>query len=505
MMADTVTILYDSSDLTLNCEASPGGLSSTSIITPKDSSMSPGHFFNDTLLWFNSTAKCWFSNNEAWSSLALFGYAFGDNSQSFTLNDGQLSVPNPLHVQPIKDGKPQSSPGQWLNITGEPPIMSGINNMSIDYALAIPKESANMLGQTILVDDGNSEVVWTEGWEVSDYDGRSAEYFQPLPEGVSISPKAHGNTTHSSNKIGDSTFTFKFAGTSIQVVGFKPVNFGVNSAFVMTFDIDGNTTTQHYFQQDGPDGAPHFIYFNTDSLQPGNHVLTANITGNVGNTTAFIDYISYKASFSLLSEKPNFQDDSGNNSSGTTPGGDTPSAAPAKTSHTAAIIGGCVGSVILLILLGFGFWYLRRKRLQKRRYSLHSQKTEEVVDPFTIPVSNANSTSLESYGVDEKSYRISEPDEPGRLFWQDSSHHSLSYSPDSNHQQSLAQNPLHLGDSVSNIPSHSMTQEFQQDEAVAQRIRNLEIQMGIVNQEMNRYIVPPGYTTSSESVGGRQE
>ncbi|THU81830.1 hypothetical protein K435DRAFT_808762 [Dendrothele bispora CBS 962.96] len=358
--------------------------------------------------------------------------------------------------------------------------------MSIDYALAVPRESTNMLGQTIFVDDGSPEIVWTGGWEVNDYDGRSSEYFQPLPEGVSISPKAHGNATHSSNKIGE-TFTFKFAGTSIQVVGFKPVNFGVNSAFVMAFDIDGNTTTQHYFQQDGPDGSPHFVYFSTDSLQPGNHVLTANITENVGNTSAFIDYLSYKASFSLLSEKPDFQDAS-NNSNGTNPAGNTPPAGPnsSKSTNTAAIIGGCIGGVILLALLGFGFWFLRRRKLQQRRYSLHSQRTEEVVEPYTIPV-NTRPASTESYIVDEKTVRIPEPDEPGRLFWQDSSQHPPTHPSNSNHEHSSVQNDLHPTDSVSNISAQDL--KLQHDEAVAQRIRNLEVQIGIMNQEMNSHTV----------------
>ncbi|THU96641.1 hypothetical protein K435DRAFT_858349 [Dendrothele bispora CBS 962.96] len=499
-MADTVTILYDSSDLVITCGASPGGLPSTSTI------IRPDRFLNDTILWFNSTANCWLSNNEAWGSLALFGYAFGDVSQSFILNEGspgERSVPNPLHVQPIKDGSPQSSPGQWLNLTADPPMMSGINNMSIDYALAIPKESTNMLGQTIFVDDGNPEIVWTAGWEVSDYDGRSSEYFQPLLDGVSISPKAHGNATHSSNKIGE-TFTFKFAGTSMQVVGFKPVNFALDSAFVMTFDIDGNTTTQHYFQQDNPyaSGIPHFVYFSTDSLQSGNHVFTANITENVGNTSAFIDYLSYKASFSLLSEKPDFQDAS-NSSNGTNPMGNTPSAGsnPPKSTNIAAIIGGCIGGVTLLALLGFGFWYLRRRKLQQRRHSLHSQRTEDIVEPFTIPVPNTRATSTKRSITNEKTFRVPEPDEPGRLFWQDSSQHPPTHPSNSNHEYSSVQNDLHPMDSVSNVSA----QELQHDEAVAQRIRNLEAQIGIMNQEMNRYIVPPGYTSQNASVVGRRE
>jgi len=127
----------------------------------------------------------------------------------------------------------------------------------------------------------------------------------------------------------------------------------------------------------------NYLLFSHDSLVPGNHTLTLNVTSIVGSRSFTIDYLTYEPSFGSLSAKPKFTSIT-NSSSGSGPGSGTTSgnngsssgnsspidSGSGKSSNTGAIAGGVVGGVVAVVIaFGLLVWYRRRNKndLQKAK------------------------------------------------------------------------------------------------------------------------------------------
>ncbi|KAJ7451338.1 hypothetical protein FB451DRAFT_1145721 [Mycena latifolia] len=253
---------------------------------------------------------------------------------------------------------------------------TGARGLALDYALVAVGQSTVLKGQTILVDDSSSEIIWNGNWTVK------ANYTLPVPCELPFGPRSdndpgvaftakmtpHGNSSRFSSVVGDS-FTFQFAGTAISVSGITPGDDqGPDWLLGMNFTLDGKTTAASFTREPDYITKPHFVYFSARSLKPGNHTLVAKITDVAGTQTpsAHIDYITYDPSFLTLHDKPNFSSSISGANASQIPGqpSSTPSstAAPAtggtggRHSHAGAIAGGVLGGCCLVFLIIFFIW-----------------------------------------------------------------------------------------------------------------------------------------------------
>ncbi|KAK7461015.1 hypothetical protein VKT23_008943 [Stygiomarasmius scandens] len=387
-----------------------------------------------------SNTSCFFSHHmEPRTTMAFYGFTPpADVDQSFDHAIGGSAV------QRVTSIYPEPNIGDlWFTSTlaGDDSIEQidiGPNGplLVFDYAIATVAELEELRGQTILVDDSNSEIQWVGAWQ----ERRNYTLFSgvTLPRGDSRNPvptRPHGNGTHESDSVGAS-MVFQFQGSSILVAGIAPINRTVESFApgpvlsppVSDFLLELNVTldgTSHsvVFTNGGlsqPGGSPHFPYFRNDSLEEGNHTLIMTVKNVTGNTSVVVDYITYKPSFATLQNKPNFPPINLDNNTTSAPSPtSTPPPNPGdKSNNVGAIAGGVVGGVAFLVLLVLGFWLLRRKREKQIRH-LHKHdsmnvpsNTREVsnsglsslaVEPFILPIptetssrKGAQSVSLQS-------------------------------------------------------------------------------------------------------------
>ncbi|THV02082.1 hypothetical protein K435DRAFT_963332 [Dendrothele bispora CBS 962.96] len=221
--------------------------------------------------------------------------------------------------------------------------------LAIDYALIKVSNQTHFQGQTIIVDDANSEIEWNGNWT------ERSNYFLELPNlsafGTNLSDpsvklRPHGNGTKTSGTEGDS-FTFQFAGTSILIAGTNPSLPG-SGTLTMNFKVDDKSTQRTFtfnprFTDSTLPGLPNFVYFSDDALPSGNHNLTVEVTHT-----------------------------------------SSPDLSSSKHSVNAGVIAGAViGSLVLLAFIaGFGFWWLRRrKRMSARqRFSIFSERPATDLD-----------------------------------------------------------------------------------------------------------------------------
>ncbi|KAK7464962.1 hypothetical protein VKT23_006170 [Stygiomarasmius scandens] len=86
-----------------------------------------------------------------------------------------------------------------------------------------------------------------------------------------------------------------------------------------------------------------------------------------------------------------------------------------------------------------------------------------------------------------------------------SNHLSLNPIPDSpSHSQDLSREEVHPTESASNVSGSSNTTESRDE--LAARIREMQMQMGMMTREISRFMVPPAYVSQNGSaLGGRQE
>jgi hypothetical protein len=155
------------------------------------------------------------------------------------------------------------------------------------------------------------------------------------------------------------------AGTSISISGITPSSPDTHYLLEMNFTLDGNTTTQTFTHEAGVALGPHFIYFTSTTLKPGNHTIQATITDIAGDSVANIDYITYQPSFLTARDKPDFSSISTNS----TPTGSmelvptiTNETSTPSPSNGGAIAGGVIGGCALMALIIIGVWLACRRR-----------------------------------------------------------------------------------------------------------------------------------------------
>ncbi|KAK7464921.1 hypothetical protein VKT23_006130 [Stygiomarasmius scandens] len=275
----------------------------------------------------------------------------------------------------------------------------------IDYVtIPVTNKLTNLTGQTILVDDTSPEIHWKGNWTVNK--NEYVEITLRMPESNSkIITEAdwqwlpHGNSTHSSQNKGDS-FTFRFMGTSIKVIGSSP---GVDngnqypSGFFLSlnFTLDTNSTMQK-FDWPGYGTPAHFPYFSADSLNPNeNHTLTMSIVEVYAEESASlpqiqIDYLTYTASFTNLVDKPDFSSEfssDGTDSSTSARSSPTTTSATNNVGSSArigAIAGGTIGGTILFALAVLASWFCRRKNRSIKSFHDFAQTMMEMPTAFTL-------------------------------------------------------------------------------------------------------------------------
>jgi hypothetical protein len=151
----------------------------------------------------------------------------------------------------------------------------------------------------------------------------------------------------------------------------------------MSFTVDSTTVKQDFTEfmtsnNDSRPGYPHFIYFQIDALEAGNHMLTVSIDSIQGNISAMIDYLTYTPSFANLLEKPDFSHPTPTSTNELLPSGSTTSTTNnvvqrgTHSQNKGAIIGAVIGSVALVAL---AFWWLlqRRRNIRRRRVYLEDK------------------------------------------------------------------------------------------------------------------------------------
>ncbi|KAF7352138.1 hypothetical protein MVEN_01177000 [Mycena venus] len=395
MATNEVTIVVDAADFVSVLALPAGVIKSEALIFLELNMSSPEAVFksyNDTLAIMNSSlADSEYIVHFEGQSIAAFGIAPPSNfappstlNTSFFAGFDRITYPAP------------GLEGQWYNAT-QNSVISDAYGLILDYALVTPGGTTNLQGSTIFLDDSNPEIKWDHNWNSTLHTPAtwSTEYPRDVIKGLFTWHRTpHNNGTHESSTVGAS-FAFQFAGTSILISGVSPST-GSNSSgvLVMSFTLDGTTTTQHYFVgQDTNfpvDLTFHFPYFQNDSLPSGNHTLTATIVDVVGNATASIDYITYRPNFALLSEKPVFPDlpsVTGINGTGTSPSATPPPITPTNT-HTkprpiGAIVGGTIAGAVLVVALLFGLWYRQKRRRLRSNKIDENDLNSTFVEPFS--------------------------------------------------------------------------------------------------------------------------
>lgn len=147
-------------------------------------------------------------------------------NQTFGIGDSSIpkvNITDPRNYTLIRYSSPSQGGEFYTSRTLSDPGsikvgITGSRGLAIDYALVTVGPSTDLQGQTILVDDSSSEIVWHGNWTVK------SNYTLPVPCFLPISPQSddsspdftanmrpHGNSSHYSSNVGDS-FTFEFAG-----------------------------------------------------------------------------------------------------------------------------------------------------------------------------------------------------------------------------------------------------------------------------------------------------
>ncbi|THU75812.1 hypothetical protein K435DRAFT_880139 [Dendrothele bispora CBS 962.96] len=493
-------------------------------LTPNNTrNMKSNVFYRDSLLFFNGTNETEYNINFDGSSISLFGYALGEVSKNFTV-DQSLVQPNNLSQNPV--GHPDVLTGGQFPSSPFQGRISGVQQMGIDYALVTATNTSNLEDKTIFVDDDDAEITWS-GWTRQadrSYGIIGVMYINTsiqFPSQITSQPVQalpHGNSVHQSNTQGDS-FVFKFAGESILVGGFTPGTPGdqpvseasyfsdssdssdfadssknSGGALTMKFDVDGNSTLNSYFTQ-ANETSLHFIYFSDPDLSTGNHTLTVTIHSVSGDIFAFIDYITYKPIFSTLADKPDFSDSDPttgpspdpNSATGPSPDPDstispssdpnTDNIGPSQSHDSAAVIvGAAIGSLLLITILVASLWFLKR-RWKKQQQLLG------VVEPFTMPVSEANL------------HPASDSKRTGEILRSIITTHVQIRRPVSAPMQ-----PDTPDSAFSIISSNSAMPTNESPAVMVARIREMEAQIELMSREMQQHIVaPPTYQSECNS------
>ncbi|THU75902.1 hypothetical protein K435DRAFT_880010 [Dendrothele bispora CBS 962.96] len=372
-----------------------------------------------------------------------------------------------------------------------------------DYAVVTVTELEKLQGQTIIVDDSNTEIKWEGDWEErSNYTLDEGEAnFNPVSESQHLVARPHGNSTHESDNVGD-YFVFQFQGTSILVAGITPLNRtdkasnAVESSpnnfhLKLNFTLDGYSQSV-VFTNEGlpqPVGTPHFIYFQNESLVEGNHTLIMTLDDVTGNTSVVIDYLTYQPSFATLKDKPVFPSIPISSNFFPTP---SSSRSPGPKFNISAIAGGVVGGVVFLGLLALSIWLLLyKKKQQVRRLDQHGSMdphltlamSDLIIEPFLL----FNPTHTLPRKVEPSILPVQSP--PVAVPW--------ARNP-AQHAELSREQRAELEETVQNLEFQGQrgdTRGSDQNLATQDQMREVLARIDILTGEMSRYIDPPDYNS----------
>ncbi|KAK0479998.1 hypothetical protein IW261DRAFT_1475543 [Armillaria novae-zelandiae] len=231
---------------------------------------------------------------------------------------------------------------EWFNLTD---LSSGSHNLSLtlggadvilDYLVITPLTNASLDGYTLVVDDNETDIVLSGNWTVQS--GQSYGYGFPF------------NNTLTGTGDNSSTVEFNFTGISVSVYGVVHSATGVSSYSVdgsppMNYTPPSNLTDDSWYL--------HQQFFHAE-LEQGNHSLLISFPSLSGRERFWLDYILYGPTTST--NITHF------------PRASAIPTSPASTNKSSldvgAIVGGCVGGAVLIIVV---FAILRYRKARARK------------------------------------------------------------------------------------------------------------------------------------------
>ncbi|KAJ7266840.1 hypothetical protein C8J57DRAFT_1068625 [Mycena rebaudengoi] len=267
-------------------------------------------------IWGPSPSAHWVGGNSSFAAgtanagpFGAFNFTFQGTSVVFYGNTSPSDKAQTFTV--AIDGDPPHpaaypAPQQYRQWYASPPLSDATHTVSLDnmvfidldYAVVTAGPSTPLKGTTIIVDDNSPELIYSGKWIQNTNLFETGHGYAP---GLPFQNAAHQSTT-----IGDS-FTFQFAGTSIEVHGV--FQWAVPGSVDATFVLDGTSTSLSFPPTPTKplfDDQPNFMFFSASNLAAGNHTLAMNVTNVEGAQGFMFDYILYSPSFDSLALKPNF-------------------------------------------------------------------------------------------------------------------------------------------------------------------------------------------------------
>ncbi|KAK7462123.1 hypothetical protein VKT23_007726 [Stygiomarasmius scandens] len=528
---NAVTIVLDDSSFPLSDCAF--FLNLTSIGGPSLYAFAP---YNGTFMVSSTNCTLSTSDLPRGTSIELYGFSppaevvqtfdvFLEEDQ-FHLSYPQAAVGDLWYSSPTTD--PSAIQPEGITVRFDGP------NLVFDYATVIVADFTSLEGQTILVDDSNSEIQWQGNWQQkTNYTlfntGLNIPNVGP-PTGHRIAlTRPHGNGTHNSISVGDSMiFQFEgdfkqscllsefytLVGTSISVVGLSPVALeyldpvnGVNSSdyhLSLNFTLDGKFTTVNFTEGNG---LPHFTFFHADGLSTGDHILSMTVENNI-NSTVIIDYLTYKPSFPTLQDKPIFQPITPGTSSSTavspSPTSEENKKPSDKKVNTGAVVGGVVGGVLLLAVLALFIWFYRRKKKTSPIPEATQARSDLIIEPFVLTGGETTTTTsgkirspvVQSIQPSSKQANVHssvEVSASSLLF----NAEAVPSSPVEQHA-ALRRQRDELTETVHHLESQTgMDAPSNRDYATQDQIRDMHARIEMLTREMSRYLVPPAYNAGN--------
>ncbi|KAL4245142.1 hypothetical protein ABKN59_010526 [Abortiporus biennis] len=198
-------------------------------------------------------------------------------------------------------------------------------------------------------------------------------------------PRGLTTTTHTTTTAG-SQVVISFNGTSIIVVGIVHSNSGSKSPAVATYVVDSEPSITLPLPAATHD-IPNQQFFQSSTLQPGDHTLTINITSNGSPYT--LDYLFFcgdndsATSSSSPTSSPTPPAPAANAVTQTPPSStETSVKKPPKT--TAIVVGSVLGMFMLILLLLLALMLLRCRRRRSRAARTASSPLKDWIQRQTL-------------------------------------------------------------------------------------------------------------------------
>ncbi|KAF8878219.1 hypothetical protein BD779DRAFT_1789325 [Infundibulicybe gibba] len=377
--------------------------------------------------WATSEGKTWYNGSLIWPGFAIMGnkaietgvygslsYTFHGTSIAFVGNthrsnnsritlvtiDGN-SPYNTSYDNPISQNYQQWYQSPHLDDGVHTIQMDNIAAPSVDIVVISAGPNTPLSGQTVIVDDDDPSIIYSGNWKRNSSSFITSDDAGGLP---------FHNGTHQSTTPGD-TASIHFTGNSVAVYGiYSWVTLGSMS---VTYTLDNSSSTKTYkVTPSSPDFVnkefqqQNFQFFSEDSLAPGNHTLSINIT-EIDNMIFVMDYLTYSPSFNFLTTKSNITGTPTTPAPSTSPSTSlltnsssstsTPSKSePSKNGVVGGIVGGVAGAIVALVFAFFIVYKRGRGNLAfLREAGLKSGRHRSVVEPYLLTVrpTGADATS----------------------------------------------------------------------------------------------------------------